>query len=500
MSESNDIQQLMRDAIEAAREGRKSEAKTLFQQVVDQDDKNEKAWMWLASVVETDEERRVCLSNVLFINPGNERAQTAMAKLDAKAKSSEQDQELIPGVNRRQLLLIGGGGAAAVLLILVIFIALSSNRAAQDAEATRAALELQGTGTAVVQAATDVSANATATQLALATPTVPPTLEVRNTLPPETDLGIATPTLAVTATPLPYPSGVTGRIAGWNGQDFTNTGFLQIVIYSLDNASGQPVPIGDAKGRDPVFSPDGQRLLYTRFFSATTQDTGLEQIGIDASNPINMTSDVDVTKAQMPNYCATQNQIVFVGLSRESSGDLTATVFPFQLFTLNLDSRQVLRLTNDKASYTYPAYSPDCSRIAVIRTELEGVNQGSDVVLLDTASLTQTPLTSDRDNFVESTPRWAADGTQLAYSAYPGSAPENADIVVRRADPSSTPLVVGRSDGNDILPVFSPDGKYLAFASNRSGVYDIYVLDLETQTTYQLTNTIDEDYPSGWSQ
>ena len=189
MSESNDIQQLMRDAIEAAREGRKSEAKTLFQQVVDQDDKNEKAWMWLASVVDTDEERRVCLSNVLFINPGNERAQTAMAKLDAKAKSSEQDQELIPGVNRRQLLLIGGGGAAAVLLILVIFIALSSSRAAQDAEETRAALELQGTGTAVVQAATDVSANATATQLALATPTVPPTLEVRNTLPPETDLG-----------------------------------------------------------------------------------------------------------------------------------------------------------------------------------------------------------------------------------------------------------------------------------------------------------------------
>ena len=60
--------------------------------------------------------------------------------------------------------------------------------------------------------------------------------------------------------------------------------------------------------------------------------------------------------------------------------------------------------------------------------------------------------------------------------------------------------MVGRSDGNDILPVFSPDGKYLAFASNRSGVYDIYVLDLDTQTTYQLTNTIDEDYPSGWSQ
>lgn len=500
MSESNDIQQIMRDAIEAAREGRKGDAKTLFQQVVDQDDKNEKAWMWLASVVDTDEERRVCLSNVLFINPGNERAQTAIAKLDAKAKSAEQDQEVIPGVNRRQLLLIGGGGAAAILLILVVFIALSSSRSAQEATETRAAADTIATSTALVVAALAESANATATQLALATPTAIPTVEVRNTLPPETDLGVQEPTVVATGTPLPYPSGITGRIAGWSGRDFTNTGYLPIVVYPLDNTSGQPVLIGDAKGRDPVFSPDGQRLFYTRFFSATTQDTGLEQIGIDASNPINLTSDVDVTNAQMPNTCATQNQIVFVGLPRESSGDLTATVFPFQIFTLNLDSREVLRLTNDKASYTYPAYSPDCSRIAVVRTELEGVNQGSDIVLLDVASLAQTPLTSDRDNFVESTPRWAADGAQMTYSAYPGSDPTNSDIVVRRADPSSTPLVLGRSDQNDILPVFSPDGKYLAFASNRSGVYDIYVLDLETQITYQLTNSIDEDYPSAWSQ
>lgn len=500
MSESDDIQQLMREGIEAAREGKKSEAKALFQQVVDQDDKNEKAWMWLASAVDTDEERRVCLSNVLFINPNNERAQTAMAKLDAKAKSNQQDEEVIPGVNRRQLLLIGGGGAAAVLLILVIFVVLNSSRASQEAAETRVALEVQSTGTALVEAATAESANTTATQLALATPTATAPVEVRSTLPPTIDFSVSEPTLAATGTPLPYPSGVTGRIAGWSGRDFTNTGFLSIVVYPLDNSSGQAILIGDAKGREPAFSPDGQRLLYTRFFSSTTQDTGLEQIGIDASSPTNLTSDLDVTKAQMPNFCSTQNQIVFVGLPREVSADLTATVFPLQIFVLNLDSRQLLRLTNDKASYTYPAYSPDCSRIAVIRTEVEGVNQGSDVILLDTASLAQTALTSDRDNFVESTPRWAADGIQLTYSAYAGSDPTNSDIVVRRADPSSTPLVVARDAANDISPVFSPDGKYLAFASNRSGVYDIYVLDLETQTTYQLTNSIDEDYPSAWSQ
>ena len=62
MSEEQNLQDLMRQGIEAAREGKKAEAKVFFQQVVDVDDKNEKAWMWLASVVETDEERRVATS------------------------------------------------------------------------------------------------------------------------------------------------------------------------------------------------------------------------------------------------------------------------------------------------------------------------------------------------------------------------------------------------------------------------------------------------------
>src|SRR3982751_2536210 len=125
----------MRQGIEAAREGKKAEAKDFFQQVVDADDKNEKAWMWLASVVETDEERRVCLSNVLFINPGNERAQTAMAKLDVRSQQQKQEEEVVPGVSRRQLMMFGGGGLAVIVVLLLIFVLLTGSRNAANAEA-----------------------------------------------------------------------------------------------------------------------------------------------------------------------------------------------------------------------------------------------------------------------------------------------------------------------------------------------------------------------------
>jgi len=498
VSEEHNLQDLMRQGIEAAREGKKAEAKNFFQQVVDLDDKNEKAWMWLASVVETDEERRVCLSNALFINPNNERAQSAMAKLDARSQVKKQDEEVIPGISRRQLMMFGGGGAAVIILLIVIFVIITSSRNAQNAEATRVIVDSISTGTAQVALAATDSANVKATLLALSspTPTITPTSPV-NTLPPEISVITATPTPAPTGTALPYPIGLSGHLVGWSGRDVTQSGFLPLVVYDFAN-NGAAIPLGNAQGRNPDLSADGQRVVYTRYYSSSTYDTGIEQTGLDGSGSTPLTTTLDVIKAQMPNFCHTQNQVVFVALPKDYQGDLSATTFPSQVFVYNIDSKQLFRLTNDKASYSSPAYSPDCSRIAVIRTEASGTNAGSDVYLIDTASLAQTALTNDALAYTEASPKWSPDGTQLTYSAFSKDSPNNSDIIVRRADPSSTPLVVVKDLADDVFPVFSPDGKYLAFSSNRGGYYDIYVLDQQTNTVYQLTNTVDEDYPGAW--
>ena len=104
MSEEQDIRQLLNDGITAAREGDKERARVLFEEVVAQDPENEKGWFWLASVAATDEERIVYLGNVVQINPGNERAQVLLDRLEAKQDSrphSAMDEEIIPGVSRR---------------------------------------------------------------------------------------------------------------------------------------------------------------------------------------------------------------------------------------------------------------------------------------------------------------------------------------------------------------------------------------------------------------
>jgi Tol biopolymer transport system component len=86
------------------------------------------------------------------------------------------------------------------------------------------------------------------------------------------------------------------------------------------------------------------------------------------------------------------------------------------------------------------------------------------------------------------------------YAAADRNNPGNNDIILINADGSGTPIPIleVRSDADENFPVPSPDGNYLAFASNRSGFYDIYVFDRANATLWQLTNSEDEDYPGDW--
>ncbi len=83
-----DVTEKLNQAIVAAKAGRKAEARRLLEAVLDADDRNERAWLWLSDVVESDEERIVCLENVLTINPDNEVARKGLAALQAASAAA----------------------------------------------------------------------------------------------------------------------------------------------------------------------------------------------------------------------------------------------------------------------------------------------------------------------------------------------------------------------------------------------------------------------------
>ena len=73
-----DTSQLLRQGIAYAKAGRRQEARDLLLQVVELDEQNESAWLWLSGVVDSDDDKTVALENVLALNPNNEWAKRGL--------------------------------------------------------------------------------------------------------------------------------------------------------------------------------------------------------------------------------------------------------------------------------------------------------------------------------------------------------------------------------------------------------------------------------------
>ncbi len=107
------LEQLLQIGIQAARKGNKAGARVMLQQVIDADKTNERAWLWMAAIAETSDDRRRYLNAVLRLNPENPTALRELEKLDRKQVSSNT-----------QVIRYGMMGLLALLVLVLIAVAL----------------------------------------------------------------------------------------------------------------------------------------------------------------------------------------------------------------------------------------------------------------------------------------------------------------------------------------------------------------------------------------
>jgi hypothetical protein len=100
----------------AARKGHKAKAHKLFRQAAEVDPYHEMIWLWLASVVETEEDRRVCFENVLELNPSSVTARRQLQHIEQKALS----EVMHPESARRMTLPLWQRLVRLVLLFVII--------------------------------------------------------------------------------------------------------------------------------------------------------------------------------------------------------------------------------------------------------------------------------------------------------------------------------------------------------------------------------------------
>lgn len=484
-------------AVELAREGNREQARELLQELVESNPEDAQAWLLMARLVDDDDEKRICLANVLQLDPSNEAAQKMLQNLEEKEARLKDQAEVVPGISRRLLttVIIACGAFAFVVCLLVVLISsgINSSRASATLQAARFVTNAYETEIALTQDIYNTLTKVAAvTQTAAAT--ITPTATVTRTpdLPPTFT---PTPTEAGSASipPLEPPPPLAGKLIVWGGRDFFGNGFYEPFLITLSAGSYQE---GDLLNADSIAHPDihptGQRVLYQRY-DASFNGWVLYAVNIDGQQGEDLTlrwaNRIALINPQHARFSADGTQIVFIGTAIDNQTN--------EIYLLNLGTSQVQRITNDNANYAYPNFSPDGARLIAVKQDAAA---GTDLVTINLAEgLTQTPVTNDGDFSIETTSDFSADGLSIVYAAHSSTTPDNSNIYIRLSDGRGVAQPVRETDADEIMPVYSPDGQYIAYASNRTGNYDIYIVRLSDGVFFQLTTTEADEFLGGWS-
>ncbi len=100
-----------------------------------------------------------------------------------------------------------------------------------------------------------------------------------------------------------------------------------------------------------------------------------------------------------------------------------------------------------------------------------------------------------RDQGQDDFPAWSPDGRRIAFSSNRSG---NYEIYVLGVD-GGNPIRLTRNAADDADPKWSPDGRRIAFVSDRSGNHDIYVMNADGTGVRQLTTNPTGDGSPAWS-
>jgi Tol biopolymer transport system component len=142
---------------------------------------------------------------------------------------------------------------------------------------------------------------------------------------------------------------------------------------------------------------------------------------------------------------------------------------PGDVWIYDLARRVRTRLTFSGSDDFAPTWSPDGTRVA-----FSSQRTGSGDLYARAASGTGTDELLSTSKIFKVPNSWSPDGRYIAYIAFQGAPGSKADLwLLSLADRKTSPIL--QSPFDELQGVFSPDGRWLAYASNESGRFEIYV-------------------------
>jgi TolB protein len=250
-------------------------------------------------------------------------------------------------------------------------------------------------------------------------------------------------------------------------------GAKEIVMADYDGASAAPVTRNGSINLTPVWSPDARSLAYTSYkqgypdlyrafpFERRPEQTLAAFIGINTS----------------PAFSPDGKSLALT-LSKDGNPEV---------YVLTLATGTMRRLTRNAGIDTEPTWSPDGRQLAFI-SDRSGAPH---VYVMDAEGTSVRQLTSSG---FHTQPRWSPKGDAIVYTHRQGLH-DLWSVSVDGSNPRRLTAGTGDSQG----ATWAPNGRHLAFQSNRNGRWQIFAMLTDGSAQEAITRGPGEATSPSWS-
>jgi TolB protein len=246
-----------------------------------------------------------------------------------------------------------------------------------------------------------------------------------------------------------------------------NRSVKEIYISDYDGQNQQRVTVGRTLNAFPAWSPNARSLAYVSWrrgqpniFVSNIYDGTLDEL----------TKGAEVGENYLPAFSPDGTRIAFSSTRAGNS----------EIYVANRDGSNPRRLTNSPAIDTTPTWSPTGNEIAFTSDR-----SGSPQIYIISADGLGTVQRITAESYADR-PTWGpAPYNEIAFESRTGA---RFDIKILDVNTRQVKqLTFG--EGSNESPAFSPNGRHLAFMSDRTGKFQIMTMTRDGRDVRQITRT-----------